>query len=82
MARKFNRLSARTVATVVKRGRYPDGDGLYLQVSSFKTKAWIFRYTLYGKHHQMGLGSVRNNREGRQSDSCAWHPPWRRPQDR
>ena len=59
MARKFNRLSARTVATAVKRGRYPDGDGLYLQVSSFKTKAWIFRYTLYGRHRQMGLGSVR-----------------------
>ena len=59
MKRKFNRLSARTVAAAVKRGRYPDGDGLYLQVSSFKTKAWIFRFTLYGKHRQMGLGSVR-----------------------
>lgn len=59
MARKFNRLSARTVATTVKRGRYADGDGLYLQISSFNTKAWIFRYTLDGKPHQMGLGSVR-----------------------
>ena len=59
MARKFNRLSARTVATTVKRGRYADGDGLYLQVSSFDTKAWIFRFTLDGRHRQMGLGSVR-----------------------
>ena len=49
MAREINRLSARAVATTAKRGRYADGGGLYLQISAFDTKAWIFRYTLHGK---------------------------------
>ena len=59
MARAINRLSARAVATIAKRGRYADGGGLYLQVSAFDTKAWIFRYTLNGKSREMGLGSLR-----------------------
>ncbi|MFP6743133.1 MAG: integrase arm-type DNA-binding domain-containing protein [Alphaproteobacteria bacterium] len=59
MAKKFNRLSTRIDATTTKQGRYADGDGLYLQVSSFDTKAWLFRFTLNGKARQMGLGSVR-----------------------
>ena len=58
MAREINRLSSRAVATIDKRGRYADGGGLYLQVSAFDTKAWIFRYTLSGKPHLMGLGSL------------------------
>lgn len=37
----------------------PDGDGLYVQVSSTRSKSWIFRFTLRGKHHEMGLGSVK-----------------------
>ena len=59
MAREINRLSPRSVATIDKRGRYADGGGLYLQVSVFDTKAWIFRYTLRSKPHLMGLGSLR-----------------------
>ena len=58
MAREINRLSPRSVATIDKRGRYADGGGLYLQVSVFDTKAWIFRYTLRSKPHLMGLGSL------------------------
>ena len=59
MAREIDRLSPRTVATTTRRGRHADGHGLYLQVSAFDTKAWIFRYTLNGKPHEMGLGSLR-----------------------
>ena len=59
MAREIDRLSARTVATTTRRGRHADGHGLYLQVSAFDTKAWIFRYTLNGKPHEMGVGSLR-----------------------
>ena len=59
MAREINRLSAISVKALSERGRYPDGDGLYLQVSAFGTKAWIFRYTISGKPHQMGLGALR-----------------------
>ena len=42
MAREIDRLSPRTVATTTRRGRHADGHGLYLQVSAFDTKAWIF----------------------------------------
>ncbi len=59
MAREINRLSPRAVATITKRGRHADGGGLYLQVSAYGTKAWIFRYTLDGKSREMGLGSLR-----------------------
>ena len=59
MPRKINRLSPRAVATITKRGRHADGGGLYLQISAYSTKAWIFRYTLDGKSREMGLGSLR-----------------------
>ena len=57
-------LTARTVASKKDTGRYADGGGLYLQISKFGTKAWIFRYTTgertgkgYLKQFEMGLGS-------------------------
>ena len=58
MARKIDRLSARGVQTKRKPGYYPDGAGLYLQVSESKTKSWIFRYAFAGKAREMGLGSA------------------------
>jgi integrase len=36
--------------------RFPDGDGLYLQVATGDTKSWLFRYTLHGRSREMGLG--------------------------
>jgi integrase len=53
-----NRLSARTVETKSERGRYADGGGLFLQVSKWGTKAWIFRYQRGGRERHMGLGAV------------------------
>ena len=38
-----------------KPGLYGDGDGLYLQVSAFDTKAWVFRYMIDGRPRKMGL---------------------------
>jgi len=58
MARTINKLSATFVAKESRPGRYGDGGGLWLQVSQFGTKAWIFRFMLDGKARQMGLGSV------------------------
>ncbi|MFT8245464.1 tyrosine-type recombinase/integrase [Roseomonas sp. BN140053] len=57
-------MSARGVEALSKPGRYPDGGGLYLQVSPAGTKAWIFRYSMAGLltangkrgERQMGLG--------------------------
>ncbi len=56
MARSINRLSSRKVATETGRGLYADGGGLYLQVSQFDTKSWVFRFTLNKKSREMGLG--------------------------
>lgn len=36
--------------------RFPDGDGLYLQVTAGDAKSWLFRYMLNGKSREMGLG--------------------------
>ena len=58
MVRKINRLSARQVETIARKGRYADGNGLWLQISDQQTKSWLFRFTLDGKQRQMGLGSV------------------------
>ena len=58
MTRQINRLSPRAVASISKRGRYADGGGLYLQISSYDTKAWIYRFTLDGNARQMGLGPL------------------------
>ena len=57
MMREANKLSAVKVAKLKTPGRYCDGLGLWLQVSQFGTKAWLFRYTRHGRARQMGLGA-------------------------
>ena len=57
MARPTNKLSVKfTEKNDLKPGLYGDGGGLYLQVSDFKTKAWVFRYMMAGRARKMGLG--------------------------
>jgi integrase len=51
-------VTAREVATITKRGRHAVGHGLYLQVSEWNTRSWIFRYTRDGVQRHMGLGSA------------------------
>ena len=58
MARKINRLSAKTVSNQKSPGYFPDGGGLYLQVSPSGSKSWIFRFTLKSKPREMGLGAL------------------------
>lgn len=53
---KSNLLSAVKVAKLKEPGRYADGGGLYLQVSKWQTKAWLFRFERDGRERQMGLG--------------------------
>jgi integrase len=52
------KLTAVAVSKKTKRGRYADGGGLYLQVSEWGTKAWVFRYMVDGKSRTMGLGDL------------------------
>lgn len=56
MAKKVNRLSDRKVQTTNNPGWYPDGGGLYLQVSPSLTKSWVYRYQTAGREHRHGLG--------------------------
>jgi integrase len=56
--RQINKLSAAAVNAKSKPGLYADGLGLYLQVSKFGTKAWVFRFMQNGKARKMGLGPV------------------------
>jgi integrase len=56
--RQGNKLTAAAVRNATKPGLYGDGHGLYLQVSRFGTKAWLFRYMIDGVARKMGLGAV------------------------
>ena len=58
MVRQANKLSPVKVTKLKTPGRYCDGLGLWLQVSQFGTKAWLFRYTRHGRPRQMGLGAL------------------------
>jgi integrase len=51
-----NRITALHVAKLTRAGRYAVGDGAYLQISQWGTKAWIFRYQRDGRQRHMGLG--------------------------
>jgi len=39
---------------------YPDGNGLYLQVTSTGARSWILRYKIGGRSRDMGLGSLND----------------------
>jgi integrase len=58
MRREGNKLTAAAVRAASKPGLYGDGHGLYLQVSAFDTKAWVFRYMIDGRPRKMGLGPL------------------------
>lgn len=56
MARKVDRLKDVTIRGELAPGWYPDGKGLYLQVSPTGTKSWVYRYQDNGKERRHGLG--------------------------
>lgn len=55
--RELNRLIA-TQLTKLPQGMHPDGGNLWLQVSKWGTRSWIFRFTLNGKQREMGFGPL------------------------
>jgi integrase len=59
MAQTVNQLTAAKVQRLKAPGMYPDGAGLYLQVTGENSKSWLLRYSLRGKAREMGLGSLR-----------------------
>jgi integrase len=58
MAKEVNKLDVLSVAKQTKRGRFADGNGLYLQVTPTGNKSWLFRYMREGMAREMGLGSI------------------------
>lgn len=62
MAQAMHKLTARKVSSTNKAGRYSDGAGLYLRVSTNGQKRWVLRYTpaVGAKPREMGLGSASN----------------------
>ena len=58
MARTFDRLTPLKVTRLKARGMHADGGGLYMQVSRYDTKSWIYRFSLDGQQHDMGLGPL------------------------
>jgi integrase len=48
------------VSRAKAKGMYPDGNGLYLQVTASGARSWIYRYMLHGRAREMGLGSLRD----------------------
>src|SRR6476659_8151132 len=57
MGREIQKLTALAVAKTIGPGRYADGGNLYLQISRWGTKAWVFRYRSGGKDRHHGIGS-------------------------
>ena len=60
MPRQINRLSARTVQTIARKGRHSDGAGLYLVVDRNGAKRWAFLYRdrRTQRLREMGLGGI------------------------
>ena len=58
MARLIEKLTPLGVSKKQTPGHYGDGGGLWLQISKFKSKNWVFRYTLHGTRREMGLGAT------------------------
>jgi integrase len=51
-------LSATRVRSLVKPGRYVDGNGLYLEVDRSGAKRWLLRTVIKGKRCDIGLGGL------------------------
>jgi integrase len=56
MVRQLNRLTPAKLRTLKEPGYYNDGLGLYLQISKWRTRAWVYRYTIDGTTRYLGLG--------------------------
>ena len=51
-------LTIKRIINEKMKGRYSDGNNLYLQVSEGGSKSWVFRYRYSGKSYEMGLGAL------------------------
>ncbi|MBB3765043.1 tyrosine-type recombinase/integrase [Sphingomicrobium lutaoense] len=54
----MGKLTATAVKAAKERGRYGDGDGLYLVVGNGGAKSWVVRIQKDGRRRDIGLGSA------------------------
>jgi len=59
MPRLIERLSKSDIKKECSPGLYPDGNGLYLQVTERGTKSWVPLYKYRKRRRKMGLGPLR-----------------------
>jgi Arm DNA-binding domain len=57
---RTGKLTALKADKVKAPGYYGDGGGLFLQVSKYASKSWVFRFKANGRLREMGLGSLDN----------------------
>lgn len=55
----MGKLTALKVKAIADPGRYADGDGLMLDVTSSGAKSWLLRATVNGRRRDFGLGSLK-----------------------
>jgi hypothetical protein len=58
MTMSIEKLTSCQVVRISTPGKCGDGGGLYLQVTKTLVKSWVFRFSLDGLEHYMGLGSL------------------------
>lgn len=57
MAKTTEKLKDLQIKKLTRQGSYPDGKGLYLQISKSCAKSWFYRYEVDGKARKCGLGA-------------------------
>ena len=55
-----NKLTATTVRGLRTPGKFGDGGGLWLIVTTPERRAWVLRYMRQGRSREMSLGNVRD----------------------
>ena len=55
----MGKLTALKIRSLAEPGRYPDGDGLYLEMNRKGSGHWLLRVQIEGKRRDIGLGSLK-----------------------
>lgn len=55
----MGKLTALKIRSLAEPGRYPDGDGLFLEINRKGSGHWLLRVQFEGKRRDIGLGSLK-----------------------
>lgn len=54
----MGKLTVKAISSLKERGKYSDGNGLYVRVGPTGGKSWILRTVVHGVRKELGLGSL------------------------